>query len=167
MRLKARLIVLILFFGLLSNWGTAQDCRYIKVSSEPQILDSLTVVPSTINFPDIAEVDYEFDLNSNTIRFSNLNVESIRICYRTLPFDLHSEKSRRSLDIYDSSALFKDAFRYQETLVIPKREEIFSAGDLAKTGSISRGVSFGNRQDVFVNSTLNLQMEGQLSDVLI
>ncbi len=164
MRLKARFSVLILFFGLLTNWAVAQDCRYITVSSEPQILDSLTVVPSTISFPDLDEVDYEFDLNSNTIKFNNLELGSIQICYRTLPFDLHSEKSRRSLDVYDSSALFKDAVRYQEALVIPKREEIFSTGDIAKTGSISRGVSFGNRQDVFVNSTLNLQMEGQLSD---
>ena len=145
-------------------WALSQDCRYIEVSKTPQVLDSLTVLPSSIDFPDQESVDYQFDLKTNSISFRGLDLDSIQVCFRTLPFDLHTKKSRRTLNIYDSTALFKDALRYQEALVIPRREEIFSTSNLAKTGSISRGVSFGNRQDVFVNSTLNLQMEGQLSD---
>lgn len=164
MRLKARLSFLILFMSLGIQWAMAQNCRYIKVSEEQQILDSLTLVPSTITFPNDTAVSYQFDLNTNSISFQGLKLDSIRICYRTLPFDLHTNKARRTLDIYDSTALFKDALRYQESLIIPKRQELFRTENIAKTGSISRGVSFGNRQDVFVNSTLNLQMEGELSD---
>lgn len=81
-----------------------------------------------------------------------------------MPFDLHSTKANKTLDIYDSTALFKDVVLYQQALAIPKREEVISTENIYKTGSISRGVSFGNRQDVFVNSTLNLQMEGQLTE---
>src|SRR4028119_656940 len=33
-----------------------------------------------------------------------------------------------------------------------------------KTGSITRGISMGNTQNVFVNSALNLQLEGQLTE---
>lgn len=44
------------------------------------------------------------------------------------------------------------------------REELFSAPGLNKTGSVSRGISFGNNQSVFVNSNLNLQLEGKLTD---
>jgi hypothetical protein len=83
-----------------------------------------------------------------------------------LPYDLHSKRANKTLAIYDSTALFKDAIRYQQTLALPKREEAFSTQNIQKTGSITRGISFGNRQDVFVNSSLNLQMEGQLSETV-
>ncbi len=139
-------------------------CRWIKTDG-PQLLDSLTVFPESIRItaPDSAQ-QFSFDLNTNTITFINSTFDSVRVCYTTLPFDLHSKRAHKTLDIYDSTALFKDAILYQQALAIPKREEIINTENIYKTGSISRGVSFGNRQDVFVNSTLNLQMEGQLTE---
>ncbi|HEY9117441.1 MAG TPA: hypothetical protein VIN11_06425, partial [Roseivirga sp.] len=129
------------------------------------ILDSLTVFPESIKVvaPD-SSVEFSFNLSTNSISFQSIRFDSVRVCYQTLPFDIHSKRANKTLDIYDSSALFKDAILYQQALAIPKREEIISTENIYKTGSISRGVSFGNRQDVFVNSTLNLQMEGQLTE---
>src|SRR5690606_21821283 len=46
------------------------------------------------------------------------------------------------------------------------KEEIFPSNNLNKSGSLTRGISFGNTQNVFVNSSLNLQMDGQLTDGL-
>lgn len=164
MRRKAQQISIISICLFLTLGLKAQDCRWIKPSNRPQTLDSLTVLPSSITFPKNDSIRFTFDLQNNSISFESIALDSIYICYRTLPYDLHSPRANRTLAIYDSTALFKDALRYQESLVIPKREEIFKTSNIAKTGSISRGVSFGNRQDVFVNSTLNLQMEGQLSE---
>ncbi|KYG76064.1 hypothetical protein [Roseivirga spongicola] len=157
-------LLLTLIGSALAAQSSSEACKWVKTDS-PQILDSLTVFPESIRItePDSSQA-FQFDLNTNTISFQNSPFDSVRVCYRTLPFDLHSTKANKTLDIYDSTALFKDVVLYQQALAIPKREEVISTENIYKTGSISRGVSFGNRQDVFVNSTLNLQMEGQLTE---
>src|SRR5690606_34513395 len=86
--------------------------------------------------------------------------------YNTFPFSLHQVYSKRTLMAdYDSMALFKER-RNRASEVFNFREEILPSNNLNKSGSLTRGISFGNSQDVFVNSSLNLQMEGQLSDGL-
>lgn len=143
---------------------TDQSCRWINTFDQKVTLDSLTAYPESVQITKPQGIKFTFDLNSNSIFIPNQGVDSVLVCYRTLAFDLHTAKSNKTLDIYDSTALFKDAVLYQQALSLPLRQEVVSTENITKTGSITRGVSFGNRQDVFVNSTLNLQMEGQLTD---
>ena len=149
-------------------WAVAQEkpeqCKWLKTANSWQVLDSLSVYPPSISLgatDSVAAVEY--NINTGQIRFSEGEwPDSVKICYRTLPYALHQTYQKRSLNIYDSSALFE----YPSREKAPKylKEELFATDSLQKSGSISRGISFGNRQNVFVQSTLNLQLDGKLSD---
>ena len=161
------LIVFLFFFQFtLFSQEAKEKCIWLKATTEPQVLDSLTVLPESIriNQPQGVAILFDFNLGKNEITFQTELVDSIQVCYRTLIYDLHSAKARKTLAVYDSAAPFKDAIFYEQNLNVVQREELLKTENITKTGSITRGISFGNRQDVFVNSSLNLQMEGQLTE---
>lgn len=142
-----------------------EKCTRLKVG-EKVLLDSLSVLKESINFPSIDSLDYTFqyDLSTGVFEFQTTNeLDSVQVCYQTIPFSFHTTRYFRSLDIYDSTAIFKDPVDEGPFL---QREELFVTQDINKSGSISRGISFGSNQDVFVNSTLNLNLDGKLADDL-
>ena len=156
-----------LFFFSSTGLVSAQDirkCVRLPYSQEAVSLDSLSVLPESITAS--GELPFQYDLSTGTITFGEIAAppDSIKICYTVLPFALHRKVQNRDIAIYDSTAFFEDTRpRYEEGLY-GERSEIFPSEGLTKNGSISRGISFGNTQDVFVNSALNLQLDGKLTD---
>ena len=137
-------------------------CKWVKIFNEPIQLDSLSVDVESIAIPADSSVEFEYNYTHGTLIVHSVNHDSLNVCYKVFPFAFHKSYAHRTLDEYDSSAMFK--ITPEVTGWPDRREELFTTSDLYKSGSISRGISFGNNQDVFVNSNLNLQMEGKLTN---
>ncbi|WP_230981431.1 hypothetical protein [Echinicola salinicaeni] len=165
-----------ILFGL-SRPAFAQEkkCRWQAVEQGQDSLyfqlDSLSALNSSIEVFNAKGEKYPFtyDINSGFILINNAGgslPDSLKLCYQTFPVSFHQQYANRTLEAdYDSMAYFKS----KEKEIIDSfdfREEIFSSSKLNKSGNLTRGISFGNAQNVFVNSSLNLQMDGQLTDDL-
>ncbi len=162
-----------LMFSLLASRSTAQisvissqKCKWVKVLDESVVLDTLSIDPASFSSPTAADSLFQIDYDINSGQFKvqvSTPADSIFICYRVFPFRFYDTRFKRNLTVYDSNAYFRDN-RLSSNYLREQREQLFETDDLQKSGSITRGISVGNTQNVFVNSALNLQLDGKLSD---
>jgi hypothetical protein len=142
--------------------------KLIAVYSDTIRLDSLSIIPGTIEVfmgdKLLEQTDYAIDLGKALfIPGKQLIGKSLKIKYRTFSINFtepyfHKDYKRlvRSDEIRGE--------RYSVSNSPSIKGSYFSNNQLQKQGSISRGISFGNNQDVIVNSSLNLQMSGRLNN---
>lgn len=167
-RLYFLLIFLLFCFEGFSQQETIppSNLRIKKISTKniSSQIDSLSIIPNTVFLPGIASNDYQIDYaNAFIIWKSNSLPDSVTITYRVFPYALHSVSSRLN---YDS---IRFNFTIEKPYVLKKRNvenKLFDFGNINYNGSFGRGISFGNNQDVIVNSTLNLQLSGFIGDSL-
>ncbi|MCF1751861.1 hypothetical protein [Mariniradius sediminis] len=154
-------------------WAQQERCRWVSTQEVGKafVLDSLPVAEESIRVTDKSQKSYpyQYSLATKQIKISleaQQVPDSLLICYRTFPYDFSKTYARRTLAAdYDSMALFKDN-RRKAVQTFDFREELFPSTNLNKSGNLTRGVSFGNTQNLFVNSSLNLQLSGQLAENL-
>ncbi|MBO2012753.1 hypothetical protein [Hymenobacter negativus] len=151
---------------------STRRCRYVRLAlgrdtTDFVLNDTLTVVPSSVLISGRG-VDYD----GRTERFRWVRpaprdssgaplADSILVCYRVLPLRLSLARYRRPRSMMDSMGFRQPILRFEDFSV---KEQILNTPGISKTGNLSRGLSFGNTQNVFVNSALNLQLEGQLAE---
>ncbi len=168
--MTARIIAILCFFLLglqsLRAQVTNVRCKWVVVdSSKPFLLDTTSVLPSSINVTGGGDfIKLEYDVNSHQAKWTGANGgDSVLVCYRTLSYDLSRRYYNRNVAQYDTLGYYRDDPYYNRQFQ-NKREELFTSPGINKSGTISRGISVGNNQSVFVNSVLNLQIEGKLTD---
>jgi len=84
--------------------------------------------------------------------------DSFSVSYRILPYNF-----RKKLIRYDSIRIVPK-MRDNNDFFSTGESDLFSEEKLITQGSIIRGLSVGNNQDAVLNSKMNLQIAGKLSE---
>ena len=153
---------------------STRRCRYLRLppgrdttSFSFSLTDTLTIVPSSV-----AAAGRAVRYDPRTDRYQLIGVaprngagpplaDSVLLCYRVLPLRLLAPRFRRPRQLMDSLEFRDRRFGFED---FAQKEQILSTPGINKTGNLARGISFGNTQNVFVNSALNLQLEGKLTE---
>lgn len=142
--------------------------KVLHLKADTTVIDTVSIIQQSVQIkiagiaPDTAL--YEIDhINARLIWKGPLPADSLQLRYRTFPINFAEVFRRRSIDIIQpEDVYYQNPYTYRP--VTSGEESIFGSTELNKTGSISRGIGFGNNQDLTVNSTLSLQLNGKLTE---
>jgi hypothetical protein len=158
---------LLLFMGSFITSAQTSNFRSfeLRVESDTVQLDSLSIYPNSFKLQCDGSVmsreSYILDHAASQLIFKERCSGQVHISYRVLPFDLSkSYMYRDTSQLYTSNKGDREKFLFSGYTT---QQDLFGGSNLNKSGSISRGVSFGNNQDLGVNSTLNLELSGQIA----
>jgi hypothetical protein len=159
-----------LAFILLLGCASAQvfdpfQKKQFRIIGDTVLLDSLSLVKGSVKvttFPGDSSLRPEVNYSLHALIFKGKRPDSVGVSYRRFPYDLEKKHFHKNAnDLYSDigGKVNPYTIRYGR----PKQESIFQQDGLNKNGNISRGITFGNNQDVVVNSNLNLQLNGKLT----
>ncbi|UOK42930.1 MULTISPECIES: hypothetical protein [Flavobacterium] len=166
---QAYLLLFFLCFSVV--WAqeikTPYQTKKIAVSEKPVSIDSTSINKEFFKLLDRSgnEIDtlyYKVDYQKGTLVFRNDFQTQDTLTVRYLKFP---EYLTKKYSIYDQSRVVSN--EAGQNLYRVSREPIttFKPFDgLNTSGSISRGVTVGNNQNVVVNSNLDLQITGKISE---
>lgn len=160
-------------FLLIVCIGFAQNSprtKYFSFNKDTICVDSLSIIPGTIHLQNKQGVI----IDSSTYKINYVNAtlitkipnqmlqgDTFLITYKVFPFLFSEKYKHKDVGRIQNNQIGEVyAFSYEKN----KDVDFFKMDGLTKSGSISRGISFGNNQDVVLNSNLNLQLAGKLSN---
>lgn len=162
------LLMSCLYSQNLSNFRT----KNIHISGDTISLDSLSVIPGSVILYNsegqrISDGDYTTDPAKGLLIIKNRQSikGNIKISYRVLPLSFAQKYFRKDIrSVYISQDSTNGHYLYSNNS--SDERPYFAGNELSRRGSISRGISFGNNQDIIVNSNLNLQLSGKVNNNL-
>ncbi|MCB0819164.1 MAG: hypothetical protein KDC13_00980 [Bacteroidetes bacterium] len=141
--------------------------KIIRLQGDTIVLDSMSLLQNSFRYRGISSDTALYRLNPDAgilVRKpgnSKPKGDSIEVVFRVLPLNFYQpyrNKDRRKSTAEERGIY--NPFVYTPAAI---RQGSLQFDGLNKNGSISRGVSVGNNQDLSVNSSLNLQLSGKLT----
>ena len=138
--------------------------KTLLVNENTLQIDTLSIVPNSLIIKDVPEADYQINY-TNAILTWIRKPESltIDISYRVMPLFLGANSRHLSFDSIMNRFLISGD-KLTGRFNTPKP---FDFGKVKSNGSLGRSLSFGNRQDAVLNSSLNLQLNGYIGDSIL
>lgn len=131
-------------------------------ASSAVIVDSLSIVPRTFFIKGFDTAYYMLDEVNAILTFKKpLQTDSVDIFYRVFPYRLNAVTKRFTYDSVINNFIAQPKVLNNRQ---PNTSSLFDFGTMNYNGSFGRALSFGNSQDVVVNSQFNLQLNGLLGD---
>ncbi|MFW6018995.1 MAG: hypothetical protein ACOCPM_00285 [Bacteroidales bacterium] len=173
--LRSNISHIITLFILLISTGTISAQQFsndrnktLIISQDTVSIDSLSIIPGTIELNAKKPNDDYFKID--TLKslfivkrpdqfFKDKDTVRIEISYQVFPYNFN----KRWESIYTRSEkdyIVKTGKKRRNK----EQSELFDFGQIQKSGAISRSFSVGNRQGASLNSNLDLQMNGALTN---
>ncbi len=155
--------------------GSNLHTQYISTAKDTVQLDSLSIIPGSFFIHNaagdsVAENLYTFDFINAQLIWNRKALNQLGVVrdtvyeanFRVFPTRLNKPVAHKTMaTVNQVNKGYTNPFQIKGDQT---REDIFKFDGLQKSGAISRGISFGNNQDVVVNSNLNLQLSGKIGD---
>ena len=164
MKIFFSLLVYLCFYQLAVGQTNAQESKIIYVNKSVD-LDTLSIYPNSFKVTyqgiELSSSDYQLDFSSALFVLNQAINDTLHFEYQVLPIDLSKQYRMRDTSIiYSEQKDNYNLFKIESSYSV---QDVFGGTQLNKNGSISRGVSFGNNQDLGINSSLNLELSGNIS----
>ncbi|HMQ47350.1 MAG TPA: hypothetical protein PKA70_07835 [Saprospiraceae bacterium] len=166
------LICLLCLSGLFRQLLPAQNLSNLRdtvltITAGKQTLDALSIVPASLRIVDIESqllLDssyYSLDNDAVIWKAPAMRLQQVRATFRVLPYNLGESYSR--LDTTKALPAEEGVIGLSYNPYELDNERV-SFGKLDYNGNFSRGIAFGNNQDLVLNSSFNLQMAGEIGE---
>jgi hypothetical protein len=160
-------VYILIFVGpfKVSSQETSFRARTLMGAFDTLKLDTLTIFPNSFQLKCgsvlLGRDDYRLDYQKGNLILLSPCSDSLFVSYRVLPINLSKVYGER-----DSSIIYHPIKGNRDKFLIGAEDrevDIFGGSNLSKNGSISRGIAFGNNQNLAVNSSLNLELAGDIA----
>ncbi|MEZ4720943.1 MAG: hypothetical protein R2813_03595 [Flavobacteriales bacterium] len=138
--------------------------RKITITRDTTQLDSLSIVPESFKIIGLNTNQYIVDFASGTLLVTDASITypiEIECSFESFPFNFSEPYRHKELSLITEPNRVYNPFRSDNPNQVISGLDL---GDLEKRGSVSRGITVGNNQNLSVNSSLNLQLSGHLND---
>lgn len=159
------LVLLLAVFSTSLVFAQTNNLKQIRWSkSDTLLIDSLVIYPNSLKVfcgkIELSSEQFSYSSYSQILQIKTSCSDSFTVEYRTLPLAREQVYQKR-----DTSILYVENKGDREKFLIRDlrpNQDVFGGSGLNKSGSISRGITFGNNQNLGINSSLNLELSGDI-----